>query len=187
MNELLKEELLENEKVLWEGKAETFSTLDKTHKLPMIKRAALIIGVVAAICIWYVVYSMANSIVIKPAIIVTAMFCAFLGAFSFISQANKIKKMRYYATNQRIICCVEIPKFLEYGKISDVVLKQDADGHTSVLFGKNAIKAKAHQWRSLSLLDPYLDEETGFCTRFAMYAVDDAEQLKKVLSEYIPL
>ena len=38
MEELLKESLREEEKLLWSGWPEAFETLDKTHKIPFIRK-----------------------------------------------------------------------------------------------------------------------------------------------------
>ena len=187
MEELFKEELLSGEKLLWHAKPEEFETLDVTHKKPVTVRAALTICIVAALCVIYVVYANSKGIDVKPSLVVIAMGCAVIGAFNYIFESKKLRKINYAVTDQRIIFGDEILKSLEFSKINKLELKTDADGHTSILFGDIAIKAKPHKWRSLATADAYIDTDTDFCTRFVMYAVPNAEQVKDILSKYIPL
>ena len=187
MDEIIKEELRAGEKVLWTGSPESFETLDVTNKQPVIKKGIMIIGVIVALCIIYIAYALSKGIEIKPALVVIAMACAIAGSVNFISDARKLRRMKYAITDQRIIFKLDLAKSLEFAKISEVEFKTDADGHTSILFGKNAIKAKAHQWRSLALADAYIDEDTGLCSRFAMYAIPEAEEVKKILGEHIAI
>ena len=186
MEELLKEELRADEKVLWSAGPEAFDTLDVTHKQPKIRKAIMIIGIVLALCVVYVSYALSKGIEIKPALVAIAIVCAILGATNFIFESKKLSKFKYVITDQRIIFGNDIFKSLEYAKVNRVALKTDADGHTSILFGDLAIKAKAHQWRSLAVSDAYIDGDSGYCTRFVMYAVPDAENVMKILSKYIP-
>ena len=185
MEEIIKEELRPGEKILWRAKTDAFETLDVTHKKAFITKAALIIGIVAALYVVYVVFAQAKGIELKPVLVVGALFCAFLGAFNGISEGKKMKKMQYIVTDQRIISVLEVPKSLDFSHVREYEFMTDADGHTSVLFGKKAIKAKAHLRRTFALLDPYIDEETGYCSRFALYAVPDVDNLKKIFDEYI--
>lgn len=187
MDEIIKEELRDGEKVLWFGAPENFETLDRTHKNPLIKNAVRIMAVVVALCVIYVVYALTNGIELKPVLVVLALIFAIMGAASGFLQGKKMKRVKYAITDQRIISVLELPKSLEYSKIKEVCFETDADGHTSILFGEKAIKAKAHQRRSIALLDPYIDEETGFCSRFALYAVPEAEKLKEILEQYVAI
>ncbi len=187
MEEILKDELRSGEKLLWTGKPEDFETLDVTHKKPLIIKAILILGIVFVLCAIYIFYALSIGIDIKKILVVAAVAFAFMGALNGLTDGRKMKKMFYAVTDQRIISGIELAKSLEFSQISDVAFKTDADGHTSMLFGKDAIKAKSYEYRSLALLDAYIDEETGFCTRFALYAVPDAENLKSILSKYIAL
>jgi len=187
MEEILKEELRSGEKLLWSGKPEAFDILDVTHKKPLISKAIMIMVIVSAVCILYVAYVSANNIDVKLVLVVAAMLFAVMGALSGFNDGRKMKKMNYAVTDQRIIFGIEILKSLEYSQISEVEFKTDVDGHTSVLIGKDAIKAKPHLRRSLCLLDAYIDEDTGFCSRYVLYAVPDAEKLKNILGKYIAL
>lgn len=185
MNDKIKEELQQGEKLLWTGKTEAFEILDTTYKKHIIQKAVLIIGIVAVLCIVYVLYASSNAIEIKYALIWIALICALMGAVSSFTEGKKLKQASYAITDRRIISFIGVPKSLEFSHINCVDFKTDSDGHTSVLFGNTAIKAKAHQRRTLALLDPYIDEESGKCSRFVMYAVPDVEGIKNILGKYI--
>ena len=187
MEEQLKEELRSGEKVLWSGKPEAFETMDQTNKQPIIRRAIIIIGMVTAFYVGYIAYALSKGTEFKPMLVVIALICAVAGALNYIFDCRKLRRMKYFITDQRIIFMVDLPKSLEYAKINSFELKEDSDGHTSILFGTHAIKAKAYKWRSLAVSDAYIDEETGYCTRFAMYAVTEAEKAKEILSRYVPV
>jgi len=185
MEELLKEELHAGEKILWQQQPEAFETLDVTHKQHVTIKAVLTIGIVSALCLVYFFYANSNGIEIKPSLIAIAMLCAVIGAFNFIFESKKLHKMNYILTDQRIIFGVDILKSIEYTKIDKVEVKKDADGHSSILFGDIAIKSKAHIWRSFAVADAYIDADSGFCSRFVMYAVPDADKVKDIISKYI--
>ena len=187
MMEILKEELNKGEKLLWYGTPESFETLDKTYKSAYIKRAIRIISIVAAFCILYIVYALSKGIELKPVLVLVAMGFAVFGSFSYYSNARNLRKAIYAITDQRIINIVEVPKSVEFARIKEAQIKCDEDGHYSLLCGNKVVKSKSHTWRSFALLDPYIDEATGICERFALYAIPDAENVKKILSDYIPM
>ena len=71
MTEQLKEALQEGEQLLWQGKAESFETLDRTHKQNLIMTMVISLGVALAICIAYTVAAgIAN---VKPLLILLVL------------------------------------------------------------------------------------------------------------------
>ena len=186
MTERLKEKLLPGEKVLWSGASEKFETMDHTNKAAYIKRAMIILGTVAALCLLYIVYVTSKGIDLKLGLVAIALGFAVLGSANFYFDAKKLGRAFYAVTDQRVISIIDMPKSLERAKIRDVEMKTDEDGHVSLLFGKKVIDSKSHQWRTYALLDPYIGEESGKCERFALYAIPDAENLKKILTDFLP-
>ena len=73
MEELLKESLREDEKLLWSGRPEAFETLDKTHKSPFIRSGIITAVVTIALCVAYVILAKANDVPLKPAVLVAAI------------------------------------------------------------------------------------------------------------------
>lgn len=187
MLEIIKQELREGEKLLWSASPESFETLDLTHKTHFIKRAILICGIVGALCVLYIAYALSKGIALKPALVIIAVVCAVIASFSFLSDAKKIRRATYAVTDQRLIMAIDLIKCVDYNNIKEVQFKSDADGHVSLLCGVQTIGSKPYQWRSLTVTDPYFDPETGICERFSFYAVPDAENLKDILSNFLPL
>lgn len=187
MLEIIKEELREGEKILWSGSPESFETLDLTNKSHIIKRAVLICSVVLLLCALYITYVLSKGIALKPALVIVSILCAGIASVSYLSDAKKIRRAVYAVTDQRLIIAIDRVKSVDYINLNDVKLKKDADGHVSLLCGEQTVGAKPHQWRSLTVTDPYIDPETGICERFSFYAIPDAEKLKNILSNYLPL
>ena len=183
----IKEELLQGEELLWSGVSESFETLDKTNKSACIRKAIIIFSVVAALCIFYIVYAGSKGIDLKPGLIIIVMALALVASFNFYAQANKLRRGVYAITDQRIISIIDTPKSVELSRIKYIQMKTDEDGHVSILCGKQVIESKSHQWRALALLDPSIEAETGICERFVIYAISDAETVKRVLSDFLPI
>lgn len=187
MLEIIKEELREGEKILWSGSPESFETLDSTNKSHIIKKAILICGIVFGLCIFYVAYALSKGIDLKPALIIIAVVCAVIASLNYISDAKKLRRATYVITDQRLMIAIDLVKSVDYINIKEVQLKKDADGHVSLLCGVQSIEAKPHQWRSLTVIDPYISPETGICERFSFYAIPDAENIKTILGNFLPL
>ena len=75
MEELLKESLREEEKLLWSGRPEPFEPLDKTHKSPFIRSGIITALVTIAICVAYVILAGINNAPLKPAVLVIVAAC----------------------------------------------------------------------------------------------------------------
>ena len=187
MLENIKEELCEGEKLLWTGSPESFETLDNTHKGPVIKKAILICGIVFGLCVLYVVYALNKGIDLKPALVIIAVVCAVIASLIFMSDAKKLRRATYAITDQRLIIAIDHVKFVSYNSIKEAQLKKDADNHVSLLCGEQPIGAKAHQWRSLTITDPYINKDNDICERFCFYALPDDENIKTILCNFLPL
>ena len=186
MDETLKSRLNEGENILWQSKAEAIQALDKTNK----KRFVTNLIVCAAIAIVLIVLYLTNvkGEVKTSAIVLVLILCAF-APLRRILDASAVKKLQYIVTDQRLLVVngVEI-KAVDLGRIQDAVLKQDEDGHLSLLVGSKGVKAKADHWREVALVGQpgSLPEEEPIET-FAFYAVEDRTGLKKVLAKVLPL
>ena len=102
--------------------------------------------------------------------------------------ASKIRKrMQYAITDKRLIILTDSDKSVEYSAISAAKLDRDEDGHTSLLCGEDAIKAKPWKRRAATLSGAITDDNTGMCERFVMYALPDADKVKETLKPFLPL
>lgn len=188
MEELLKESLREDEKLLWSGRPEAFETLDKTHKSPFIRSGIIAAVVTIALCVAYVILAKAKDVPLKPAVLVIVAACGIFIILRGLNDASKIKKRACYAiTDKRLIILTDSAKSVEYSAISAAKLDRDEDGHTSLLCGEDAIKARPWKRRAAVLSGAITNENTGMCERFVMYALPDADKIKEILKPYLPL
>ena len=188
MEELLKESLREEEKLLWSGRPEPFEPLDKTHKSPFIRSGIITALVTIAICVAYVILTGINNAPLKPAVLVIVAACGIFIILRGLLDASKIRKRALYAiTDKRLLILTDSAKSVEYSAISAAKLDRDEDGHTSLLCGEDAIKAKPWKRRAATLSGAITDDNTGMCERFVMYALPDADKVKETLKPFLPL
>lgn len=90
MEELLKESLREEEKLLWSGRPEAFETLDNTHKTPFIRNGIITAVVTIAICAAYVILARIEDVPLKPAVLVILAACGIFIILRGLSDASKI-------------------------------------------------------------------------------------------------
>lgn len=188
MEELLKESLREEEKLLWSGRPEAFETLDKTHKTPFIRKGIITALVTIALCVAYVVLAKIEEAPLKPAVLVVIAACgAFIIARDLLD-ASKIRKRAFYAiTDKRLLVLTDTAKSVEYSAINAAKLDKDEDGHVSLLCGNDGIKAKPWKRREAVLTGSCTDDSTGLCERFVLYAIPDADKVKEILKPFLPL
>ena len=178
MEELLKESLREEETLLWSGRPEAFETLDKTHKIPFIRKGIIAALVTIAICAAYVIFAQIKNVPLKPAVPVIVAACGIFVILRGLIDASKLRKRVLYAiTDKRV----------EYSAISAAKLDRDEDGHVSLLCGEDAIKAKPWKRRVMALAGTVTNDTTGMCESFAFYAIPDADKVKEILKPYLPL
>lgn len=188
MEELLKESLREDEKLLWSGRPEAFETLDKTHKSPFIRSGIITAVVTIALCMAYVILAKAKEAPLKPAVLVIVAACGIFIIVRGLLDASKIRKRTSYViTDKRLLILTDSAKSVEYSAISASKLDRDEDGHTSLLCGEDAIKARPWKRRAAALSGAITNENTGMCERFVMYALPDADKIKEILKPYLPL
>ena len=103
MEELLKESLREEEKLLWSGRPEPFEPLDKTHKSPFIRSGIITALVTIAVCVAYVILAGINNAPLKPAVLVIVAACGIFIILRGLLDASKIRKRALYAiTDKRL-------------------------------------------------------------------------------------
>lgn len=188
MEELLKESLREDEKLLWSGRPEAFETLDKTHKSPFIRSGIIAAVVTIALCVAYVILAKAKDVPLKPAVLVIVAACGIFIIVRGLLDASKIRKRTSYViTDKRLLILTDSARSVEYSAINVAKLDRDEDGHTSLLCGEGAIKMKPWKRRVAVLSGAITDDDTGMCERFVLYALPDADKIKEILKPYLPL
>lgn len=189
MEEMLKEALRSDEKLLWSGRPERFETLDKTHKSSFYRKIVWSVAICAAVLALYIIMALKNGADIKPVVIIVVVACGVLGPMSFFSDASKLRKNVLYAvTDKRLILVREGVRDMDFSRIKSASLRRDADGHTSLLCGERALKAKPDKWRAASLLAQGSgDGEDELCENFAFYALPESPELDTILFQHLPI
>lgn len=184
MEEILHSTLNSGEEVLWRGHAEAFQTLDKTHKSDFIRKA--IIG--AAIVIFFSTFLILMGNFEKKILFligIALLLCA-IPAMNVLTDASKLRKMEYIATSERLIVLRDAARSAYYSQIKTGALKEDLDGHVSLVCGPEATKAKPHKRREMCVVGAGTAESGSEVERFCFYAPTDREALEKILHEKMP-
>lgn len=187
MDEILKSALKDDEKLLWTGKPESFETLDKTHR-PGFKKKIIISAVIAVVLsvIYALIVAKSNNFKISI-VLVIIVFAAYV-PLTVLLDANKLKKKISYAiTDKRLITVLDSAKGLDYSAVKTAAFKTDADGHTTLLCGPDALAQSPDKWRAQAVIGACMDESAVVCERYAMYALPDADKVRKILAPYLPL
>ena len=162
MDEELRSALHEGESVLWKGNPESFVTLDKTNKKPFLIKACI----TALVCIALIVaYSVAviPSGNFKPVLpLVIAGFGVLIASGTFLD-ARRLRKLRYFITDQRFILISDSTRSVPLEAIEEYLFSRDEDNHTSLLIGVDAVKKKCSKWRTLAASSVFMNETTGIC------------------------
>jgi len=187
MEELLKEELKENEKLLWTGKPEAFETMDKVYKPALIKKVIMMTVLVAALAVAYVVLANAKGVDLQAWLLILLAACVVGSAVTPFLDAKKLRARTLYAvTDIRIIVVQDTVKDVPFAAIEEAVALTDEAGHTSILCGQDAVKFKASACRAAAASGPRANGENGLCESLVLYAVPEAAKVKEILSKYIP-
>ena len=179
MEEMLKEALRSDEKLLWSGRPERFETLDKTHKSSFYRKIVWSVAICAAVLALYIIMALKNGADIKPVVIIVVVACGVLGPMSFFSDASKLRKNVLYAvTDKRLILVREAVRDMDFGRIKSASLRR----------GERALKAKPDKWRAASLqAQGSGDGEDELCENFAFYALPESPELDAILSRHLPI
>lgn len=188
MEEYLKKELGEDEKLLWSGRPEPFETLDKTNKKAIIVKAVVTGIVVVALCLAYILYASGSGAGVKIGVpVVVVLIGVFVALRPLIDAAKVRKSVMYAVTDKRLLIVSDCVRSVEYSSINEVRFSTDEDGHNTLLCGEKGVKLKPSAWRVAVLTGVYIDEETGLCDSFVLYAIPDAGKVKDILKTYLPV
>ncbi len=176
--------LQKGEKLLWEGKAAPFETLDPVYKPVFIRKTIASAVIVLAIVIAYVIAAGEN---IKPLMIFIIAALGSIGPINTLRDAKALRKITYAATDLRLISVTDAVRSVEYGQIREASWKKDIQGHPCLLCGKDAVRTKETRWREFSVAGAmFTGEDSNECERFAMLGMTDADKLHAVLREKLP-
>ena len=192
MDETLKTALHADEKILWEGKAASFTTLDKTNKPFFWISLAIGLAFFAALTAAYVRITTRSGGDLKWGVLAVILVLALLAPIRCLSDAGKIRKLRYLATDQRLMVLSDSGfRSAAYGRIDQAAFRTDADGVTSLLCGRYAVKAKERKRREIAVIGMVggdRNETDQPIESFGFYALSkqDVGALRGILKQQCP-
>ena len=186
MEEMLKDKLMPDEEILWRGKAEPFETLDQTHRKKYV--TDLILGAAVAFLLigLYVLAVLKGGAAFMLFLPIVVLVLCGIPAINILRDASKIRKMEYFATNDRLIVLSDHVRSMDYSSIKEAEFRADSDGHVSLLCGKEALEAKQDKWRECTVVGQGSMVDEGECVRFVLYAPEKLDELKAVLKDRVP-
>ena len=182
--------LQDGEELLWQGRSLITEPLNKTYRPVFVKKLIIGLIVMGILGFLYIRAALSTDAGVKPMVIIALAILCLFSAFQVIYSPRKLRKMIYAATDKRLMIVtpdhvIDVP----YGRIHEAVFKTDADGLTSLLCGKDAVKSGPSAWRDLTAfahVDPN-GEAAQSCESFVLYGIDRPDQLKDALTDRIPL
>lgn len=187
MDEILNASLLPGEQILWRGKAETFTILDKTHKKRFTVSVCIGLLITVLVAIIYFAAMLRHGLSARPYVLLIVLLLCGIPAFNILGDASKLRKMEYVVTDQRLLVLRDAVRPMAFSAIHEAGFSTDADGHVSLLCGKDALNAKPDKWREICVVGQGSSDGPDVCTRFAFYAPADLQGLKAALKDKLPV
>ncbi len=192
MDENLKTLLHTDEKVLWEGKAAAFATMDKTNKPLFLRHTLIGLGVFAVVTGLYMMMIRHTGSPMKPGLLLVVLVLAALTPVRFLTDAAKIRKLRYVATDRRLMVVSEgTARSAAYERIDQAAFRTDADGVTSLLCGALALAAKENKRREIAVIGMVGGDRAGEdqpIESFGFYSLSkqDVGALRGIMKQQCP-
>lgn len=176
----IKDNLENGEKLLWCGKASSNKVMDKTYSAFYCLVCLVCYGLAAAVL--YMAYKATGEV--KLSVLLVILVIASILPLAALYDGIKVRSLGYAATDRRLIRTNGSEVFsADYKDIGECSFRKDASGNTSLLCGKKTAKSSPLLWRGLSLFTGVVErDKENKVHNYVMYAVDDAEGLKKVLN-----
>ena len=179
-------DLQPDEQILWEGKPENFRTLDACHTLPLLR--SVLIFLLGGALIGACAVLLSESKTLNGDVYAILLLFAIIAPLRLVLDAAALRRTRYYATDRRLVAVGKNVQDVAYSRIREAGFVTDAAGHTSLLCGAKALAGAPWSIRERTVVGrDALEGETTICDGFAFYAVDDADGLRAVLENRLPL
>ena len=180
--ELLRSKLEDGETVLWTGKAVPGKILSPAYRQDFLLKLLISGGIGLFFVIQCIKSAVEAGEPLKIGPVLVIIGVAAVAPCAVLADGKRAGRLRYAATDRRLIT-LNLDNFncVFYKTIHDAAFRKDSDGKTSLLCGKSAVLSSPSKWRDIATRNcPFLSEK-GVCEAFALYAVDDAEGLKKAV------
>lgn len=187
MEQKLHELLDEDETLLWSGRPEPFTTMDKTNKSSILIGLFIKFAVTLFFLLYYIKATSAGAGV-KPGVII---FILAVGGYALANPFFVARRLRektlYGLSDRRLLRAGAMNEAVPYDRMKNVVLRTDADGHTSLLCGPRTQDFKPTLWRGeadAAFINGPDDDEV---LRAIMYALPKDKKLETLLRRYLPI
>ncbi|MBR1707245.1 MAG: hypothetical protein IJ719_00250 [Clostridia bacterium] len=177
MDDQLQSFLEKDETIILKSQPEPFETLDQTHKTGFYIKAVVTTVICIALIIGYCSATLGsgNFKIALPIVIAGIGIVVILSTFM---DARKIRKQKFYITNQRLIWENDGLKGIPYKTIDQYKFDTDADHHTSLLIGVDAVHKRSSKWRTLGASSVFNNMDTGICEQAVFYAISNPSEFK---------
>lgn len=183
MEQKLKETLMDGEKLLWSGTPE-FKTLGETHKNFFAAKVVVIVFALVAFFMYYLIGVREGTIPFKASVFVIMGVIAAVPLLLEWLDAQKMKKTIYAVTDSRLIALVDTAvHVISYDKIKEYKFAEDADGQVSLVCGCDMMKKSPRSYRASAVFGLRMKDDQSECERFVMYAIPEADQVKKLVAK----
>ena len=175
------------EKLLWKGQASPTATLNKTYKKRLTSLVVIIVCVLAVLLALFMMMAKHQNVPMNWVFFCLVAVLAFLPVINLFSDAGKVSKAVYIATDKRLIAVTDGEKTISYDRVTEAAFRTDDDGLTTFLCGTKAVGSRPYTWRDRTCRGNQSTKEEEAankpCESFAFYAVNDPEGLKAVLKD----
>lgn len=184
----LGEKMEAGEKILWYGRPEAFTVMDRTHRDYLRRHIIISALVTLAVAVAYVLAALHYGAPIKPWLILAILAVGAYAMFrEWLDAGTARHKIWYAITDRRLAWANDTVSTVRFEAIPKAAFRSDEDGHVSLLCGKDALKKKPALWRSTSVVSPSCDLDSGICEQLVFYAIPEPDKVEKLLEQYIPL
>lgn len=188
MQEEIRAALEEGEELLWSGRPEEFVTKDRTYGRAIIRNVIIKAVISAAVITGYIALALSRGVEVKTILVILLVLGAAALVYGDFRTANILrKKVCYAVTDRRLILLASELKGISYDRIKTARFAKDEDGHVTLLCGKDAVASSPVKWRGYASSTIRTDAETGECEFLAFYALPEAEKVKNLVKQYLPL
>lgn len=185
MEQKLYDNLMDGEKLLWSGKPEC-KIFGKTHKNFFLAKAALIAVILIGFFAYYFAGVSAGTIPFKMAAIAIVLVIAAVPLTLEWLDAQKMKKTIYAVTDKRLITLVDTAvNAVTFEQVKAHKFAEDADGQVSLVCGCDMMKASPRTYRASAVFGLRMKADNSECERFVMYAIPEADKVKKLIAKLV--
>lgn len=179
MEDIIRDNLQNGEKLLWCGKSVSNKVMDRTYSPLYCIVILLSYGITIATL--FMSYKATGEL--KLSVVLIFLIIGSILPLSALYDGIKVRELGYAATDRRLIRNLGSELFsADYSDIGECGFRTDPSGNTSLLCGKKTLKSSPALWRGLSLFTGNVERDSkNHIHNYVMYAVNDPEGLKKAM------